>query len=248
MVWVQAGTAATCQTTTTAGTTLPYLISIPTTAGTTSLFWVDVTPTFVQSNTWMNQQSQWAVWDDDPRMYQQHPAAPITPSPAELLERDQESFQRAVAEHDHQEADRLNRIITQRQQEIAAREAAADEQRRVAEEARVLRQARDQRAIDLLLAHLTPEQRETYSRNNWFIVEGGRSKTKYRINTRAIAGNIDVLESASLLHRERVTAKLCCHVPYHVDVPHHDHLLAQKIMLELAEDDFLRTANRTSFR
>jgi hypothetical protein len=98
------------------------------------------------------------------------------------------------------------------------------------------RDPHDDRARDLLLAHLSPEQRRTFIDNGWFIVEGGRSKTKYRIrNDRGLVANIDVLDGSPV--------RLCAHCR-HGAVTFHDHLLAQKVHLELNEDDFLRTANR----
>lgn len=169
------------------------------------------------------------------------------PSAADLLARDQELFRRAVAEHDQQEAERLDRIIVQREQEIAARRAADEERNRIQQEARAQRQAVTDRATALLLEHLTALQRETYHKNGWFIVEGGRSKTRYRINTKSSAGNIEVLENRRR-DVDQVTSRLCCHASYDKHLPLHDQLLAQKIMLELAEDDFLRTANRTQVR
>ena len=95
-----------------------------------------------------------------------------------------------------------------------------------------------ERAQALLLEHLTPEQRRTLDEHKWFIVEGGRSKTKYRIQAeRGLAGNVDVIVN------DRVTHRLCAHCAPNA-IPMGDHLLAQKVMLELAEDEFLRIANR----
>lgn len=94
--------------------------------------------------------------------------------------------------------------------------------------------AAHKKAEELLLSHLTPEQRETFVKNKWFVVQG--KKQQYRINGTRYAGNIDIMDG------EKVTARLCCHCT--VDIPLHDHLLAQKIMLESAEDDFIKLANR----
>jgi hypothetical protein len=120
-----------------------------------------------------------------------------------------------------------------------------EEQRLAAEAQRVAHEAEQElirgansRARELLLAHLTGEQRKTFEENGWFVVEGGRTKQKYRVNGKSIAGNIDVLGTDHIL---------CAHAP-HSMIPHFDHLLAQKVMLELAEDDFLLVANRTHRR
>lgn len=92
------------------------------------------------------------------------------------------------------------------------------------------------KAEELLLSHLTPEQRETFIKGRWFVVQG--KKRQYRIHGRTYAGNIEVLEG------DKVIERLCCHC--RADIPLHDHLLAQKIMLESAEADFIKIANRRS--
>lgn len=98
------------------------------------------------------------------------------------------------------------------------------------------RKAAGKKAEELLLSHLTAEQRETFVKGRWFVVKG---KThQYRINGKTYAGNIEILEG------DKVVARLCCHC--RPDIPLHDHLLAQKIMLESAEDDFIKLANRRS--
>jgi len=105
---------------------------------------------------------------------------------------------------------------------------------------RLLRQEARVRAEALLRSHLTEQQRITLANRGWFIVEGGRSGTRYRIRASGVVGNVDVLE-ADLLG-ERVLHRLCAHCDH--AIPLHDHLLAQKLMLEADEDDFLRIANR----
>ena len=94
------------------------------------------------------------------------------------------------------------------------------------------------RADELLLSQLTSEQRETFKRNKWFVVEGGKSKQRYRIRAvDHLVANIDVLDG------ERVQHRLCAHADL-AAIPLGDQLLAQKMMIEAAEDDFLRVANR----
>jgi len=92
------------------------------------------------------------------------------------------------------------------------------------------------RAKELLMSHLTPEQQRTFKDNGWFIVEGGKSKTKYRIRCDHSTANIYALKGDQTTHR------LCAHCLPHI--PLADHLLAQKVMLEMAEETFLRLANR----
>lgn len=99
------------------------------------------------------------------------------------------------------------------------------------------REARE-RAMGLLLDSLSPAQRETFEKKRWFVVEGGKSGKKYRIHANDnVAANIEVLEG------ERVSHRLCGHCDIS-KVPLGDHLLAQKLTLQFAEDDFLRIANR----
>jgi len=164
-------------------------------------------------------------------------AAPALIMHQEKARRDQELYRIALAEHDDQEAARLLR-------QIEARELVAADRQRLVEQ-RMQQQREDQRRLvaasdragELLLNHLTPQQRETYAKNGWFIVEGGKTKTKYRIRGGTLVANIDVLD-----RRDRSTHRLCGHAQSHI--PMGDQLLAQKIMLELAEDEFLRLANR----
>jgi hypothetical protein len=90
------------------------------------------------------------------------------------------------------------------------------------------------------MENLNPQQLRTFQKNGWFIVEGGKTKTKYRIRAiESMVANVDVLDRLE----EKMTHRLCGHVPTH-KVPLGDQLLAQKMMLELSEDDFLRIANR----
>ncbi|MCK1670339.1 hypothetical protein [Bradyrhizobium sp. 150] len=97
-----------------------------------------------------------------------------------------------------------------------------------------------ERSRELLLAHLTSAQRETFAKNKWFIVEGGLSKQRYRIrDTGHMVANIDVLGEVS----DIVSHRLCGHCDLN-EVPLYDQLLAQKMMLELDEERFLKIANR----
>src|SRR5258706_2977497 len=99
------------------------------------------------------------------------------------------------------------------------------------------RQAIRERAREMLISHLTTEQRESFEKNRWFVVFSGKSKTEYHIRTDyGIAGNIDVMAKG------RKVASLCCHC--RSDIPNEDQFLAQKIALMWVEDNFLKTANR----
>lgn len=164
---------------------------------------------------------------------------PAIISHQEEARRDEELYRRALAEHDDQEAQRLLRQIEMRERTQAEQQRILAEQQARNHQDQQQRQAAKDRARELLLEHLTPAQRDTLIRNGWFIVEGGRTRTKYRIHGNGgVAGNIDVLD-----RRDRITHRLCCHAR-DSNIPPSDHHLSQKIMLELAEDDFLRMANR----
>lgn len=126
---------------------------------------------------------------------------------------------------------------------MAAQRAIGEQQRadahlRYAEAERV-REAAKAKSRELLLSHLTKEQRETFEKNHWFTVEGGKTQQLYRIRSTGISGNIDVLEGRP----GKVTHRLCCHLR-DVSVPLYDHILAQKVWIERDEEQFLRTANR----
>lgn len=94
------------------------------------------------------------------------------------------------------------------------------------------------RSRELLLSHLTASQRKTFIDKKWFVIEGGQTKTIYRIRDAGHAGNVDIMIG------ERVTHRLCCHCDY--SIPVHDNMLAQKLTLEYDEPAFLRLANRTA--
>jgi hypothetical protein len=173
--------------------------------------------------------------------------APALLTHQEAARRDEELYRHALAECNEQEAARILRLIQLREQEAAERRVREEAARQREDEARAARHAALERANELLLEHLTPQQRDSFHKNGWFIVEGGKSKTKYRIHKRSAAGNIDVLERnllSMMTDDGRVAHRLCCHVPYERGLPIGDHLLAQKMMLQYSEDDFLRIANR----
>jgi hypothetical protein len=133
-----------------------------------------------------------------------------------------------IRPHDEREA-AWRAEIAEQHARLAAERTAEGTQRRLAANAR---------ARELLLEHLTPQQRETFTKHHWFIVEGGRSKQKYRINGhRGLSGNVDVVGASN-----RVSHRLCAHL--NSTLPMGDQLVAQKLMLEFDEDEFLRIANR----
>jgi hypothetical protein len=96
------------------------------------------------------------------------------------------------------------------------------------------------RSKELLLEFLTKEQREQFKKNGWFIVEGGKSKKKYRIESDGINGNVKEL----CYKEERVMASLCFQTRDYT-IPIFDNLLGQALHLRFNEDEILKIANRT---
>lgn len=101
------------------------------------------------------------------------------------------------------------------------------------------------RAEDLLREHLSERQKLDLSQKGYFEVcavnfkEG--SRRYYRIY-RGRAGNVFLLDGP----QGQKVKKLCCHPLERV--PDADTMLAQKLMIEMNEDLFLKTANITDFR
>lgn len=100
------------------------------------------------------------------------------------------------------------------------------------------------RAMKLLLSNLTKKQKKQFTKHQFFIVEGSKSKRKYRIrsnkeNTNLPMANIDVLHHDN---DNNVDHRICFHLSY--GIPLGDHLLAQKLMLENDEDRALEVSNR----
>lgn len=91
------------------------------------------------------------------------------------------------------------------------------------------------RARRLLVDHLNKEQRAQFKKDESFIVVGGQSGKKYRVNKGRTA-NIQELGQD-----DRVVRRLCAHPG--IQCPDFDTMLTQKIMLEHMEADFVRTAN-----
>lgn len=115
-----------------------------------------------------------------------------------------------------------------------AREAR-DEQYRIQEEER---KAAVARAEELLKDNLSEAQRKEYEKDKHFhVVAGGKT---YRIR-KGWSGNVELLNG-----KGEVLSRYCIHPTTYV--PEEDNMLAQKLMLETAEEEFVRVANRTVVR
>lgn len=130
----------------------------------------------------------------------------------------------------------------QRRMQMFEQPAPRREERQIMAAPAILR-AREapvaQRARELLLSFLSEEQRRTYEGHGWFIVVGGRSGRRYRINGGTYAGNVDLLAAND---NNKVEARFCGHCD--ASIPLGDQLLAQKVMLEVDEPAYIALANR----
>lgn len=115
------------------------------------------------------------------------------------------------------------------------RERQAELQAQAAKQARLAAEA-DSRAAELLKANLTEAQRLELAREQSFTVVSRDGQRNYRVK-KGWSHNVERIDEAGKrLHT------LCAHPS--VNVPLYDNMLAQKLMLEHSEDDFLRIANR----
>lgn len=90
-----------------------------------------------------------------------------------------------------------------------------------------------ERAKKLLRESLSDQQRQDYDEYGHFYVEGNDSGQRYRINEGRMV-NINVMDG------EDIKYNLCAHVRDYVPDP--DNMLAQKLMLENCEQQFLDIA------
>jgi hypothetical protein len=125
------------------------------------------------------------------------------------------------------------------QERIEAENARIEESRRIQIAEYETRKLSSEKAKQLLLDHLTPDQRDMVEKNGWFVIEGGKTGKRYRIKSGTVTGNVEELDNS-----EKTIAKYCCHLNH--QYPHSDHHLAQKLMIEWDEEEFLRKANRTA--
>lgn len=92
------------------------------------------------------------------------------------------------------------------------------------------------RALDLLIALLSPDQRQEFQLCRFFHVIGGSTGTRYRIRVASFA-NIDVLDSVG-----KPMYRLCAHPAG--DIPVYDVMAAQMLFLQdpATEERFLLKA------
>ena len=100
----------------------------------------------------------------------------------------------------------------------------------------IFRREEERRGIQLLIDHLSPEQRAQYEKRGYFEVTGGDTGRRYRIR-RGSQMNVEALD------RNSCRVHLLCFMP-EGRIPLGDIMLAQKIALELFEREALGVANR----
>lgn len=218
--WTQASTS--CTTAATAPSSYWYITQTAAATVGTAAYYQNLSPTALNCYLRLVESPQQAAvlnelanatapgqWNEPPiRLWQ--PAAPA------VIRRQDAGYYEAMARREYERHERDHRRRIEQAHSYAAH----------------------QRALELLLQHLTPAQRETFERNKWFVVEGGKSKQRYRIHHKGhMVANIDVLDGDDVTHR------LCGHCDLDA-VPIADQLIAQKMMLEYDEDAFLALANR----
>jgi hypothetical protein len=118
----------------------------------------------------------------------------------------------------------------QRQHRRAAQAAAQQRQRDI----EAVRRAASERAESLLTRCLTTAQRGELASVGWFMVVASSGR-RYQIRRGRVRNVIEVDFAGKRLRT------YCCHPADHV--PDADTMLAQKLMLEMSEDEFLRLAN-----
>jgi hypothetical protein len=108
---------------------------------------------------------------------------------------------------------------------------------------RQLKEQAEKRAQQLLMSMLTPEQRIELEEKKYFhltVFDQDGSQRTYRIE-RGYSGNVKLLGADG-----QPDKRYCIHADYRL--PYEDQMLAQKLLLECNEAEFLRIANMTRLR
>jgi len=111
-----------------------------------------------------------------------------------------------------------------------SRPATDGEQREI----RRKREEAKRKSEQLLIRHLSPQQRRTFRKEGHFTVISSRGE-RVRIRCNTLYGNVEELHGNG-----RVRRRLCAHPLF---VPRNDAFLAQKLAIETDHDAFERVAN-----
>jgi len=131
----------------------------------------------------------------------------------------------------HIRKDELERVCQEQEQRRLELAAA---QRLAAEEREKIRLAANGKAEKLLLSCLSPEQRDTYQKKGLFYLYT-KSGKRYRIE-KGRSGNVRLVND-----KDVILKRYCIH-PIE-QVPDQDTMLAQALLLQSNEAEFLRVAN-----
>lgn len=130
-----------------------------------------------------------------------------------------------------------------RQGDVNVAVRAAQRERSIAQQQRIAREADRKRVSEnalkrslLLLQQACNDEQIDQLKEEGSIVVVGKSGTRYRVTDRGTMANVHVLKD-----NNKVSHRLCAHP---LGVPQGDIMLAQKLMLEHDEANFLKVANR----
>jgi hypothetical protein len=131
--------------------------------------------------------------------------------------------------------------MTEEQAAAFAEAQRAAEERRAAQEAEraaltAERGKASERAVELLLSLLTPEQAASYQEHGWFEVRGSSGR-RWRIRNRGQSGNVDLMPEIG----DEREMSLCAHPAGWL--PDADAHVAQMLALVTDDEAFARTAN-----
>jgi hypothetical protein len=181
------------------------------------------------SNIWPS----WAAETTGNTIGLANPDQLVIRSGQEYIDREAQACRRRLAE-----GDRIRREDPGRPRRVMIERNRARAQR-------LRRKQAERRAHALLIEHLDDRQRDEWERHEYFNVVTADGLRRYRIKL-GLAQNI-TLTSCEGEHpyaqRLRVGMALCAHIDHDEWVPNADNCLAQKLMIETAEDAFIALAN-----
>ena len=179
----------------------------------------------------------WAAWVTGPRESE----APQTINAWAAWAAEEERRRTEAEERRVREEERRRRQEEERIQAAEDRRRQEEERQERQQKEREEREAARQRAEDLLMSVLSPEQQEDYKNDKCFYVESNGEL--FRINE-GYAGNVQKLDPET----KRIIESYCIHPNMYQGgghLPNEDAMAAQKLALDDDPDEFKRTANIT---
>lgn len=126
------------------------------------------------------------------------------------------------------------KLFTEQQEALRLQQ---EERNRRQAEIEAKRVAAQKKATELLLENLDAEQQIEFNQHKRFTVHVRGKVDQHYLIEYGYAGNV------KLFHKGKAIAKFCIH-PAH-NLPNEDVMLAQKLLLETNEEQFLKIANKT---